>query len=89
MDIRMTNIQNLLLLENNPLYCIDTSTGHVIRTLYKNNFIMNNILMMKDYKFEIHTDKKIKKNFGIEGDLTTLRSLLTIETYVKNFKNIT
>jgi hypothetical protein len=86
MDIRMTNIQNLLLLENNPLYCIDTPTSHVIRTLYKNNFIMNNILLMKDYKFEIHTDENIKKNFGIGGGPTTLRSLLTIETYTKNFK---
>jgi ribonuclease HI len=86
MDICMTNIQNLLLLENNPLYCIDTSTSYMIRMLYKNNFIMNNILIMKDYKFEIHIDKKIKKNFGIGGGPTTLRSLLTIETYVKNFK---
>jgi hypothetical protein len=82
----MTNIQNLLLLENNPLYCIDISTSHMIRTLYKNNFIMNNILMMKDYKFEIHTDKKIEKHFRIGGGPTTLRSLLTIDTYVKNFK---
>jgi hypothetical protein len=72
MDICLTNIQNLLLLENNPLFCIDTHTNHMIKTIYKNNFIMNNILLMKDYKFEIYANKNIKKNFGIGETLLHL-----------------
>lgn len=69
MDICFTNIQNLLLLENHPLYTIDEPTNHVIKKFYKDSFIMKNILLMKKLGFNIQKNVDLQKDFHIEGVL--------------------
>lgn len=86
MDIHFTNVQNLLLLTNNPVYDIDNNTGHVIKKYYKNGFLMNNLLLLKGNNFTIGIDKSIKKDFHIEGGPTTIRQILSESAYVENFR---
>ncbi|RGB27683.1 hypothetical protein C1646_768777 [Rhizophagus diaphanus] len=86
MDIRFTNIQNLLLLENNLLYCINEKTSHVIEKFYNNSFMMKNILLMKENNFDLETDDKVLENFKVEGGLTTVRSLISVNAYINNFR---
>ncbi|CAB5369198.1 unnamed protein product [Rhizophagus irregularis] len=86
MDIRLTSTQNLLLLENNPLYSIDNTTSHVIKKFYKESFTMRNILLMKENNFDLETDNTIIERFKVEGGPTTVRSIISKDTYVNNFK---
>ncbi|CAB5359699.1 unnamed protein product [Rhizophagus irregularis] len=86
MDIRLTSIQNLLLLENNPLYSIDNTTSHVIKKFYKESFTMRNILLIKENNFDLETDNTIIERFKVEGGPTTVRSIISKDTYVNNFK---
>lgn len=86
MDICFTSIQNLLVLKNHPLYTINEYTINVIKKFYKDNFLMNNIILIKNYGFGIEEANDIKQDFHIEEDPITLRSLLSVKTYVKNYK---
>ncbi|EXX57697.1 hypothetical protein RirG_204730 [Rhizophagus irregularis DAOM 197198w] len=86
MDIRLTSIQNLLLLENNPLYTIDNKTSHVIKKFYNESFTMRNILLMRDNDFDLEKDDGIVERFKVEGGPTTVRLLISEDTYVNNFK---
>ncbi|CAG8636598.1 17485_t:CDS:2 [Rhizophagus irregularis] len=47
---------------------------------------MRNILLMKENNFDLETDDTIIERFKVEGGPTTVRSIISKDTYVNNFK---
>jgi hypothetical protein len=93
MNLRMTKIQMVFLLEKLILleFPYDINNIGKINKKYRNNFIINNILLMKSHGFRFHQDKDVKKikNNYIEranSNKSLLRTALKKESYIKNFK---
>jgi hypothetical protein len=93
MELRLTKLQTTFLLEKSPLLEFPYNLNEVkrINKKYHNNFIINNILMMKLNKFEFQHDsdvKKIKNNYieGADYRSPLIRTILKKDIYIKNFK---
>jgi hypothetical protein len=93
MHIRLTKIQTVFLLEKSILleFPYDIDDVRKINRKYQNNYIINNLFLMKLNNFGIQQDndvKKVKNNYigGIDNKSLLLRKIIKKDSYIKNFK---
>ncbi|GBC46185.2 reverse transcriptase [Rhizophagus irregularis DAOM 181602=DAOM 197198] len=89
MEIRLVDIQNKLLLPFNPLINFPFSNKDLIfmGQHLQNNFIINNLLLMKSYNFSIEFNKhNIGKNSTVLGRGRHIMEIVGTESFLKNIK---
>ncbi|GBC29384.2 hypothetical protein GLOIN_2v1761453 [Rhizophagus irregularis DAOM 181602=DAOM 197198] len=89
MEIRLVDIQNKLLLPLNPLINFPFSNKDLIfmGQHLQNNFIINNLLLMKSYNFSIEFNKhNIGKNSTVLGRGRHIMEIVGTESFLKNIK---
>ncbi|GET61907.1 RNA-directed DNA polymerase from mobile element jockey-like [Rhizophagus irregularis DAOM 181602=DAOM 197198] len=89
MEIRLVDIQNKLLLPFNPLINFPFSNKDLIfmGQHLRNNFIINNLLLMKSYNFSIEFNKhNIGKNSTVLGRGRHIMEIVGTESFLKNIK---
>lgn len=92
MVIRLLNIQEELLLPNNPLICLTTEDITNYKKLFsylKNSFILDNIRLMRDHNFSIKENFNFIENnkFKIIGGDILIKDIIYRKNYFKILKN--